>query len=126
VVELDWSLLGLWLIQLFAVKEQVQIGKLPQDCSVSLALAVIRTMVHGPAGVPGEAGLAEQLQEATLDEYRRTRPKKARYNPDYKDKPAAGEPVVQDATEEHKCLLQQYLQAEEDKRLAQEQLQAVA
>jgi hypothetical protein len=126
VVELDWSLLGLWLIQLFAVKEQVQIGKLPQDCSVSLALAVIRTMVHCPAGVPGEAGLAEQLQEATLDEYRRTRPKKARYNPDYKDKPAAGEPVVQDATEEHKCLLQQYLQAEEDKRLAQEQLQAVA
>jgi Transposase DDE domain len=126
VVELNWSLLGLWLIQLFAVKEQVQIGKLPQDCSVSLALAVIRTMVHCPAGVPGEAGLAEQLRVATLDEYRRTRPKKARYNPDYKDKPAAGEPVVQDATKEQKCLLQQYLHAEEDKRLAQEQLQPVA
>jgi hypothetical protein len=126
VVELNWSLLGLWLIQLFAVKEQVQIGKLPQDCSVSLALAVIRTMVHCPAGVPGEAGLAEQLREATQDEYRRTRSKKARYNPDYKDKPAAGEPVVQDATEEQKRLLQQYLQAEEDKRLAQEQLQPVA
>jgi Transposase DDE domain len=110
LVELDWSLLGLWLIQLFAVKEQVGIGQPPQRCSVSVAIDVIRTMVRCPAGLPGEV-LAEKLQEATKDTYQRTRPKKARYNPEYKDKPAAGEPVIQTATQEHKQWLQLYLQS---------------
>jgi hypothetical protein len=110
VVELDWSLLGLWLIQLFAVKEQVAVGQPPQQCSVSVALEVIRMLVRCPAGLPGEV-LAEELQGATKDGYRRTRPKKARYNPQYKDKPAAGEPVILRATEEHKRLLQIFLQS---------------
>lgn len=109
-VELDWSLLGLWLIQLFAVKEQVEIGQPPQRCSVSAAIEVIRTMVRCPAGLPGEA-LAEKLQEATKDAYQRQRPKKGRYNPQYKDKPAAGEPVIRTATEEQKQWLQLYLQS---------------
>ncbi len=41
-VELDWSLVGLWLIQLFAVKEQVEIGAVPEQCSVAMAIAVVR------------------------------------------------------------------------------------
>src|SRR5262249_26383138 len=40
--ELDWSLVGLWLIQLFAVKEQVRIGAIPEQCSVALAIQVVR------------------------------------------------------------------------------------
>lgn len=118
LVELDWSLVGLWLIQLFAVKEQIAVGKLPEQCSVSVAIAVIRTMLRCPAGLPAEA-LAEKLQAARKDAYQRTRPKKARYNPKDKDKPAAGEPVVLDATDEHKRLLQLFLQSEEQKRLCQ-------
>jgi hypothetical protein len=110
LVELDWSLLGLWLIQLFAVKEQVQIGQTPQQCSVSVAIAVVRTMVRCPAGLPGEV-LAEKLQEATKDDYQRTRPKKGRYNPQRKDKPAAGKPKIQIASEKQKQLLQLYLQS---------------
>jgi hypothetical protein len=41
-VELDWSLLGLWRIQLFAVKEPIAIGEVPEQGSVSLAIQVIR------------------------------------------------------------------------------------
>jgi hypothetical protein len=118
LVELDWSLVGLWLIQLFAVKEQVAVGKLPEQCSVSVAIDVIRTMVRCPAGLPGEV-LAEKLQAASKDDYQRTRPKKARYNPQYKDKPAAGEPIVLNATDEHKRLLQLFLQSEKEKCLSQ-------
>jgi IS4 transposase len=41
-VELYWSLVGLWLIQLFAVKEQLESGEVPKHCSVVLAIQVIR------------------------------------------------------------------------------------
>lgn len=109
-VELDWSLAGLWLIQLFAVKEQIEIGQVPQRCSVSVAIEVIRAMVRCPAGLPGQI-LAEKLQAATVDNYQRTRPKKARYNPNFKDKPAAGKPVILLASAKHKEMLQLYLQS---------------
>jgi hypothetical protein len=109
-VELDWSLLGLWLIQLFAVKEQIEVGQPPQQCSVSLAIAVVRTMMAYLAGVP-EVAMAEQLQSATKDNYQRQGSKKARYRPEYKDKPAAGKPIIEKATAKHKLWLQQYLEA---------------
>jgi hypothetical protein len=127
VVELDWSLLGLWLIQLFAVKEQIEVGQLPQQCSVSMALEVIRTLVRCPAGLPGET-LAEQLQEATKDHYQRTRPRKGRYNPQFKDKPAAGKPIIQIATDKQKQMFQQFLQtaSEEQKMAFQDVLQTAA
>ena len=42
LVELDWSLLGLWLIQLFAVKERIQLGEPPPDSSAARAIGIIR------------------------------------------------------------------------------------
>jgi hypothetical protein len=107
-VELDWSLLGLWLIELFAVKEQLEVGQPPPRCSVSLAIAVVRTMMGHLAGAP-EVAMAEQLQSATKDNYQRQGPKKARYRPEYKDKPAAGKPIIERAAAKHKLWLRQYL-----------------
>jgi hypothetical protein len=101
-VELDWSLLGLWMIQLFAVKEQIAIGAVPEDCSVSLAIQVIRTTFQRWSEIPDEA-FTIQLQTATKDSYRRKTSKEARYKPEYKDKPAAGEPKVLPATEQQKA-----------------------
>jgi Transposase DDE domain len=100
-VELDWSLLGLWMIQLFAVKEQMAIGDVPEHCSVSLAIQVIRTTFQRPSEVPDEA-LARQLQTAIKDPYRRKAKKEARYKPEYKDKPAAGRPKVLTATQQQR------------------------
>jgi hypothetical protein len=96
-VELDWSLLGLWMIQLFAVKEQIAIGEIPQHCSVSLAIQVIRTTFKRSKDVPQQT-LTIKLQGATKDSYRRKSSKEARYKPQYKDKPAAGSPRVLNAT----------------------------
>ena len=45
LVELDWSLVGLAIIQLFAVKEQIQFGEPPEHCSVSLAIRIVRETV---------------------------------------------------------------------------------
>ena len=105
-VELDWSLLGLWLIQLFAVKEQVEIGEVPEHCSVALAIQVIRETLRRWWERP-EEGFAVKLQGATKERYTQHSPKRARYSPNYKDKPAAGKPVICQATPWHKARLKQ-------------------
>jgi hypothetical protein len=105
-VELDWSLLGLWLIQLFAVKEQLQIGEVPEHCSVALAIQVVRETFRRWWESPEEV-FATKLQSATKDKHTRHSSKKARYCPNYKDKPAAGKPVVRNATPWHKTKIKQ-------------------
>jgi hypothetical protein len=109
-VELDWSLLGLWLIQLFAVKEQIAVGAVPEHCSVGLAIQIIRTMLQRWSE-HAEKTFAQQLRAATKDSYKRQRSKEARYRPDNKDKPAAGSPRILMATQQHKIKLRQYLNA---------------
>lgn len=105
-VELDWSLVGLWLIQLFAVKEQLAMGAVPEACSVALALQVIRETIRRWWERPDQTW-AIQLQAATKETYTRHSSKKARYRPNYKDKPSAGEPVVRNATPWHRARLKQ-------------------
>jgi Transposase DDE domain len=106
-VELDWSLVGLWLIQLFAVKEQLEVGEVPEHCSVALAIQVIRETFRRWWEQPGEK-LACKLQAATKDRYTRSGSKQARYHPNYKDKPSAGKPVLRNASRWHKLKLKQW------------------
>ena len=108
-VELEWSLFGLALIQLFAVKEQIAIGEVPELCSVSLAIGVIREMLQRWSEEADES-FAKKLRQARKDTYERKRPKAARYRPDSKDKPAAGKPTILNATRKQKNLLQECLQ----------------
>jgi hypothetical protein len=94
-VELDWSLVGLWLIQLFAVKEQVKIHVPPEQSSVALALHVFQdAMRNWCAQTDACHALAERLRQATKDTYHRTAMKQARYHPNYKDKPGASKPII--------------------------------
>jgi hypothetical protein len=111
LVELDWSLLGLWVIQLFAVKEQIEIGEVPDQCSVSLAIHVVRTTFQRWSERPHvHEAFATRLGAAIKDDYQRKTSKQARYKPNYKDKPSAGKPVIVTATRQHKARLIQYLQ----------------
>jgi Transposase DDE domain len=103
-LELDWSLVGLWLIQLFAVKEQLEIGEVPEHCSVALAIQVIRETFRRWWERPDETFVAK-LQAAIKDQHKRRGSKKARYCPNYKDKPSAGKPVIRCATAWHKAKL---------------------
>jgi len=101
-VELDWSLLGLWIIQLFAAKEQIEIGEVPQQCSVSLAIHVARTTFQRWSERPvEEEAFTLRLQLAIKDPYQRTRSKQAGYHPNYKEQPSAGKPVLVRATNKH-------------------------
>ncbi|MEZ6062421.1 MAG: transposase [Planctomycetaceae bacterium] len=105
-VEMDWSLVGLWMIQLFAVKEQIKVDRPPEHSSVSLSLAIIQEtmdMYHEEA-TDGRA-LSRQLSDAVKDDYTRTSSKIARYQPNNKDKPSAKEPIVRKATAKQKQTL---------------------
>ena len=88
--ELEWSLLGLWLIQLLAVSEQIPAGIDPERNSVSVALQVFREAMNGR----GVMGVRKELCNAVKDEYKRRSKKGARYQPKTKDKPSAGKPKV--------------------------------
>ena len=46
LVELDWSLLGLWMIQLFAAKEQIAIASPPEQSSAAVAISIIRELMR--------------------------------------------------------------------------------
>lgn len=93
--ELEWSLLGLWLIQLLTAAEQIPKGVGPDCTSVSVAVQVFRdAMRHGLV-----QKLRTQLRGAVKDKYKR-RDKRARYRPQKKDKPSAGEPKVVSASAE--------------------------
>jgi hypothetical protein len=99
LLELDWSLVGLWLIQLFAVKEQIKIDCPPARSSVALALRVVHdAMRNWTAGIAQPRTFAGRLSRATQDGYVRHGSKAARYRPQYKDKPSATEPIIVVAT----------------------------
>ena len=84
--ELDWSLLGLWMIQLFVVKEQIEIGHPPAHSSVAQAIRVVRDMIcHWSETPTKDQDLSAQLRQAVTDQYHRTKnSKRARYRPDNK------------------------------------------
>lgn len=104
--ELDWSLLRLWMIQLFAVKEQIAIGEPPTHSSAELA---IRAMFHSWSQIPTRGtSLKTKMRHATTDHHERSKKsKQSRYRPDNKDKPHAGNPVIITATKQHKSQLKE-------------------
>jgi len=110
LVELDWSLLGLWLIQLFAVKEQIDLGKLPEHCSVGLAINIVRETFDRWWEQPQRgADLASRLGNAVKDGYVRKRPKRGRYKPASGSEPSCGQPLIVKATREQKARLKKHL-----------------
>ena len=109
--ERDWSLLGLWMIQLFAVKEQLAISQPPTRSSAALAIHAIRDVFHHWSEIPIKgASLKSKLRHAVTDQYQRTKEsKQARYRPNIKDNPSAGNPVIITAKRQHQLQLKQQL-----------------
>jgi hypothetical protein len=98
LVELDWSLWGLWIVQLFAVKEQIEIDIPPERSSVARALAVFRDLLrnrHQVAASPRMLTL--KLREAVKDSYHRDSSKQGRYRPNYKEAHTATKPKIRNA-----------------------------
>jgi hypothetical protein len=111
LVEMEWSLLGLTVIQLWAITEQRKAGQLPEQLSVAQAIRVVRRCLEELAEHPTNGmSLRRLLQNATLDDYRRSSSKEARYKPKTRDKPSAGKPIVKMASAKHKLHLQQHFE----------------
>ena len=95
LMEIDWSLVGLWMIQLFAVKEQIQVERPPDGSSVSLSLTIIQNaMQMWNEDADSRHALSIQLSNAVKDNYERHSRKESRYHPDKKDKPSATRPKI--------------------------------
>lgn len=99
LAELNWSLIGLSLIQLFAVKEQIKAGSPPAQSSVALALSVIQGAMRNWSRTVGNSeSLEVGMRTSTKDPYERSSSKRARYRPHKKDTPSATKPIVIAAT----------------------------
>ncbi len=102
-IELHWSLLGLTMLQLLAVKEQARAGEPAKQTSIAAVLRIIRSMMAARSEKrPASASLGKRLQGATTDSYQRHGKKRSRNYPRRKEEPSAGPPVIATATAEQR------------------------
>jgi len=124
LAELDWSILAMAVVELFALKEQLakrsqtrgQSGHTanPAQRSLAQAMRAIRSCIRMPDALPRPQGdLRTLLREAVTDSYYRQKPKRARYCPLNPDKKTLGVPKVRKVNNQEKERLRQNL-----KRLA--------
>ena len=114
-VELEWSLIGLCMIQLLARKEQVKARDPDKLTSIAAVLRIVRQMIQRNAAVPKRAErFTKKLAQAVTDDYKRKNPKTSRDYPRQKKQKSIGKPNIVVATKEHK------------KRLKRNQSQAIA
>lgn len=114
-VESEWSLIGLWMIQLLAHKEQVKARDPGTLTSIAAVLRIVRQMMQRDAVVPKRTEcFNKKLAQAVTDDYKRKSKKTSRDYPRQKKQKAIGQPELMVATKEHK------------NRLKQNQAQAIA
>jgi Transposase DDE domain len=100
-IELHWSLLGLTLLQLLAMKEQRRAGEPADKTSIAAVLRIIRSMIAEPSETrPPSASLPNRMRNATTDSYQRRSKKQSRNYPRRKEEPCTGAPIILMATEE--------------------------
>jgi len=113
LVELEWSLLGMMVVELWALKAQLDQRATktktktkeysPLKRSLAGALRAVRCCLRNArnASEPGH-GLTERLREAVTDDYTRHTLKRARYRPVNPDKKPLGDPKLRNVTADEK------------------------
>jgi len=109
LVEMEWSLFGMTVIELIVLKQQLQARSAnPETLSFAKSLRAMRVslanLTNRPEHVPD---LKTLMTEAVTDDYERSGSKAARYKPNKKDKPSCGSPKVSRATARHRKRLKQ-------------------
>lgn len=97
LAELNWTIMGLWLLGLMSVKAILMQRGRPQDLSVAQALRHIRAAMRHPRAARGD--LMRRLGQAVRDRYRRHGSKQARHWPHKKTDRPPGAPNIRSALE---------------------------
>jgi len=97
-VELDWYMVGLWLLGLMALESRGPRCRLQDRWSAAGALGCVRAAMRNACRPRRQGGLRGQLAKAVQDSYVRSRPKKARHYPRKKTESPAGRPKIRMAT----------------------------
>jgi hypothetical protein len=118
LLELDWSLVGLWTVYLMAIAEVIEQGELPHRVSVAGVLSAIRTVMRDYRWrpEPGE-DLASLLGQALIDPYVRKGSKASRNYPRKKNEKPAGKPVIQAASRDQVACVKELKARQQEKRL---------
>lgn len=96
-VELDWALLGLWVLGLMCVGQVLTTRRPPREWSPAAALRVVRTAIDRPGDKSPGGGVLGELRRAVLDDYDRAGPKRARHRRDKKKDKPPGKPKARNA-----------------------------
>lgn len=102
LVELGWSLCGMAVAELLALREQIVIRPVeveddydPQDRSLANTMRALRSSMRNLTkyGDPQD-NLLQKLSQAKVQRYKNHTDKRARYRPANRDKKPLGEPIV--------------------------------
>lgn len=107
-VELDWSVVALWILGLMTVSRLIASGRDPAGCSLAHALRVVRDAMRNIHRHCRRGILASRLRQAVLDKYRRTSRKKARHWPHKKTQQPPGTPKMRTASREERAAAQAF------------------
>jgi len=117
-LELDWSLVGLWVVYLMAVANLIKQGESPHRVSVAGALDAVRTVMRDYRWRP-EPGkdLWSLLSQALIDTYVRRGSKAARNYPRKKNEKPARKPLILSARREQVKFAKELKARQQEKRL---------
>jgi len=118
LLELDWSLVGLWVVYLMAVANLIKQGESPHRVSVAGALDAVRTVMRDYRWRP-EPGkdLWSLLSQALIDTYVRRGSKAARNYPRKKNEKPARKPLILSARREQVKFAKELKARQQEKRL---------
>lgn len=115
LVELDWSLRGMAVAQLFALHAQISrqpdkpLNDDPKDRSLANTMRVLRDAMRNlnASSQPGDR-LMDRLARARIQRYSNRTDKRARYRPKNPDKKPLGDPTIRKLTPQELRLLRQH------------------
>jgi hypothetical protein len=97
-IELDWYLVGLWMLGLMTLEPRPPHRRLHERWSAARAISCVRHAMRQARRPRRAGGLRAGLRRAVQDSYVRLRPKRARHYPRKKVCPPAGRPQIRMAT----------------------------
>lgn len=117
LVELDWSLRGMAVAELLALREQIAATQDdeaaadydPHDLSLANTMRALRKVLrHLTRPCYRAEGLFAELSQATVQRYRNQTDKRARYRPPNPDKKPLGDPIVRKLTAHERIRLEKH------------------